>query len=138
MDSSYETQYKASKCLNVEVYEQYDASMTNACLRVRTNMLNRDSSTTLRTPYSSTDNDATRNYGLACNMTYNKGDVGQKTDADAVAQFLRVGDIDGKALDTATINTRIYKLNVKIMDTKGTDDTDDDIVVTELDGTKIP
>lgn len=131
-------QYKLSKHFLIDVLEQHSTGKAETAITLRTNLLKRAySSTTLRTPYSVADA-ANTEYGLGCTVRYNYTYAGSITDEATIKSFMKVGDIDGKALSTARINTRIYKLNVKIMQDAGTGNPADDVIYVDMDGTKVP
>lgn len=127
--------YVSSKVLTIAVNESNDTTKTCAATKLRTNMLLTNGTTTLRTPYSSSDTNA--GYGLKFKLLYNAANPGTRKEDNAAADFLNLGDIDGKSYNTGRINTRIYRLNVKIRQDDGDDAVDDPILV-EFNGTKLP
>ncbi len=138
-------------CPKLEITENEAVdSDVRGSLQLRTNLLQVNASTNVRTPYSNFDNN---DYRIGFNLTYTAGPTGAKqtfhaspgTDpnpADPTAdpntfpegvkavRALRISDIDGKTLSNEENNVRIYRVRVKVIDPDGNE-------ISSLEGTKL-
>lgn len=128
--------------LKLDISENKEISAEGkGSLELRTNLLKVNSTTNIKTPYSTFDNNA--GYGLGFDLKYTAGPVGARVTYNATPttdpnnaltnqaiKALSVSDIDGKNLCKDEDNVRIYRLRVKVIDPEGN-------IISSLEGTKL-
>lgn len=120
------TSYIDDARCNITVNEGAPDANGKGYITLRTNLLDVNSVTNLRTPYSKGDSNT---YKLGFKCTYNS-DGSSVTDTADVVKMLTISDIDGKTFSTDDTPIRIYRIRVEIKDPDGN-------VITEMDGTKL-
>ncbi len=127
MDTGVDAEKAHSYKPTIDITENQNSDPDDkAYIQLRTNLLNKNASTNLRTPYSQKD---TNTYSVKAVLNY-KGGAGNNLTGEAASKEVRCGDINGKNLYSDDTPDRIYKMKVRVYDESGTE-------VVEMDGTKL-